>query len=142
MKASRGPPPNQCPIKARASVLFLLLVTVASLLVGVIPGHAAAPVTRTGYVAVRDGTLLKYTVVLPGAGGRFPTLMEYSGYEPGTVPDAPYIARFVPQGYAFIGVSLRGTGCSGGGWDFFQPIEAVDRYAGIQGIARQRGAER
>ena len=64
--------------------------------------------------------------------------MEYSGYEPGTVPDAPYIARFVPQGYAFIGVSLRGTGCSGGVWDFFQPVEATDGYDVIEWIARQQ----
>jgi putative CocE/NonD family hydrolase len=138
MKASRGRLPNHCPVRARVSLFFLVFVTVASALVGVTPGRAAASVTRTGYVAVRDGTLLKYTVVLPRASGRFPTLMEYSGYEPGTVPDAPYIARFVPQGYAFIGVSLRGTGCSGGVWDFFQPVEAVDGYDVIEWIARQR----
>ena len=121
----------------RSLALLLSLLVVVSLLAGAAPGNAVAPVRRTGYVAVRDGTLLKYTVVLPKATGRFPTLLEYSGYEPGTTPDAPYIARFVPQGYAFIGVSLRGTGCSGGTWDFFQPIEAVDGYDVIEWIARQ-----
>ena len=121
----------------RRFVALVLALVVVPLVGANTPARAADPVRRTGYVAVRDGTLLKYTVVLPAATGRFPTLMEYSGYDPGTTPDEPYVARFVPKGYAYIGVSLRGTGCSGGVWDFFQPVEAVDGYDVIQWIARR-----
>ena len=34
-----------------------------------------------------------------------------------------YIRQFVEEdgGYAYIGVNLRGTGCSEGTFDFFQP---------------------
>ena len=92
MKASRGRMTNQCPVIRRYLALVLALVVVP--VVGATTSATAeASVQRTGYVAVRDGTLLKYTVVLPNATGRFPTLMEYSGYDPGTVPDAPYIEQ-------------------------------------------------
>jgi putative CocE/NonD family hydrolase len=96
-----------------------------------------APARESGYVTVRDGTLLHYTVVRPAGSGRFPTLFTYDGYDAGSNPDPGYISQFVPQGYAFIGVSLRGTGCSGGVWDFFQPAEATDGYDVIEWVARQ-----
>src|SRR3954466_6492192 len=100
----------------------VLLVCLVALLVGLAlaattsRAKAAAPsVTQTGYVTVRDGTLLKYTVVRPAGPGPFPTLFTYDGYDAGSNPDPGYVAQYVPEGYAFIGVSLRGTGCSGGG---------------------------
>ena len=122
----------------------VLLLCLAALLVG-LPlasvtrtAKAAAPsVTQSGYVTVRDGTLLKYTVVRPTGPGPFPTLFTYDGYDAGSNPDPGYVAQYVPEGYAFIGVSLRGTGCSGGVWDFFQPAEATDGYDVIEWIARQ-----
>ena len=122
----------------------VLLLCFAALLVGVplathtTPAKAAAPPVReSGYVAVRDGTLLHYTVVRPAGPGPFPTLFTYDGYDAGSNPDPAYVAQYVPQGYAFIGVSLRGTGCSGGVWDFFQPVEATDGYDVVEWIARQ-----
>jgi putative CocE/NonD family hydrolase len=99
---------------------------------------APAQVRESGYVEVRDGTLLHYTVVRPAGKGPFPTLFEYSGYDPGMNPDQPYIDRFVPKGYAYIGVNLRGSGCSGGVWDFFQPKEATDGYDVVEWIADQQ----
>jgi len=41
---------------------------------------------------MRDGTTLRYTVVRPVGGAKRPTLFEYSGYDPGTNPDANYIS--------------------------------------------------
>ena len=123
----------------------VLLVCLAALLVG-LPlvttgaGKAKAAtqrVTQTGYITVRDGTQLKYTVVRPAGTGPFPTLFTYDGYDAGSNPDPGYIAQYVPEGYAFIGVSLRGTGCSGGVWDFFQPAEAKDGVDAIRWIAAQ-----
>jgi putative CocE/NonD family hydrolase len=122
----------------------LLLLCLGALLIGLplatrtAPAKAAAPqVKETGYIAVRDGTLLKYTVIRPTGTGPFPTLFTYDGYDAGSNPDPGYVAQYVPEGYAFIGVSLRGTGCSGGVWDFFQPAEATDGYDVVEWIARQ-----
>src|SRR5581483_9587287 len=98
---------------------------------------ATSQVTQTGYITVRDGTQLKYTVVRPAGPGPFPTLFTYDGYDAGSNPDPGYVAQYVPEGYAFIGVSSRGTGCSRGVWDFFQPAEAKDGVDAIRWIAAQ-----
>ena len=46
-----------------------------------------------GYVTMADGTDLAYTVVRHTGDGPFPTLFEYSGYNPGRSPDDGYIDR-------------------------------------------------
>ena len=132
-------------IQVRKTLLFVLVV---ALFGAGLPARAAteapstiaapAPIRESGYIEVRDGTLLHYTVVRPAGDKPVPTLFEYSGYDPGMNPDQPYIDRFVPQGYAYIGVNLRGSGCSGGTWDFFQPKEATDGYDVVEWIAKQK----
>ena len=99
----------------------------------------ATPIRESGYLEMDDGVALRYTVVRPDGPGPYPTLFEYSGYDPGTNPDASYIRRFVENdgGYAYIGVNIRGTGCSEGTFDFFQPREAVDGAAVIAWIREQ-----
>ena len=107
-----------------AAVAMLAAVT---LVVG--PSRAADPPgtqRETGYITLPDGVKLAYTAVYPSDGASHPTLFEYSGYNPGAVPDEPYIARYVPKGYAFIGVNIRGTGCSSGTFDFFEPQQGRD----------------
>lgn len=126
----------------RARLALVALATLVAAAAVVPAGRAAAPaprVTETGYVKVSDGTLLNYTVVRPATSTTtpVPTLFEYSGYEPGLVPDQDYVARFVPKGYAYIGVNLRGSGCSGGTWDFFSPREAKDGAEVVEWVARQ-----
>ncbi|HTD77513.1 MAG TPA: hypothetical protein VK898_07745 [Chloroflexota bacterium] len=39
----------------------------------------AAPVQKTGYIAMSDGVRLRYAVELPAAAGRFPVAMKYDG---------------------------------------------------------------
>ncbi|MEA2452779.1 MAG: hypothetical protein QOG04_1489 [Actinomycetota bacterium] len=96
------------------------------------------PVIReSGYLTVRDGIELAYEVVRPAGGGPSPTLLTYDGYNAGTNPDANYITRYIPRGYAFVGLNLRGTGCSGGVFDFFQPSEGPDGFEAVEWIARQ-----
>jgi hypothetical protein len=97
------------------------------------------PVREQGYLTMADGTKLAYTLARPPGPGPFPTLLEYSGYDPGRDPDASYIRQFVEQdgGYAYLGVNLRGTGCSEGTFDFFQPQEAIDGAAVIAWARRQ-----
>jgi putative CocE/NonD family hydrolase len=125
----------------RARALLIALAALLGLLVVPSGGSAATvPVTRvTGDLTMKDGTTLRYTVVRPTGGGRLPTLFEYSGYDPGTNPDARYISDYVSSGagYNYIGVSLRGTGCSSGTFDFFQPAEAKDGAAVIAWVRQQ-----
>lgn len=122
---------------------MLRRILAAALLLGclvAVGGEArAATVRESGYLEMSDGTELRYTVVRPEGPGPFPTLFEYSGYDPGTNPDASYIRRFVEGdgGYAYIGVNIRGTGCSEGTFDFFQPREAVDGAEVIEWITGQ-----
>lgn len=94
------------------------------------------------YIETRDGTLLSAYVTLPAGStesdGPFPTLVEYSGYEPSN-PQAADPARLTLPllGYALVQVNVRGTGCSGGSYDGFAEIERLDGYDVIETIASQ-----
>jgi predicted acyl esterase len=54
----------------------------------------------------------------------YPTLIEYSGYgyaDPsGPVNGIAVLANLM--GFAVVDVNMRGTGCSGGAYDFFEPL--------------------
>ncbi|HXY92621.1 MAG TPA: CocE/NonD family hydrolase [Acidimicrobiia bacterium] len=93
-----------------------------------------------GYIRTRDGTLLSADVVLPGpvADGPYPTVVEYSGYDPSN-PDGHQPASTLAQllGFATVGVNLRGTGCSGGAFDYFEPLQSLDGYDAIETVAAQ-----
>ena len=93
-----------------------------------------------GYSKTRDGTLLSVNVKLPGPvdEGPYPTVVEYSGYDPSN-PDADQPASRVAQllGFATVGVNLRGTGCSGGAYNYFEELESLDGYDVIEAVAAQ-----
>ncbi len=93
-----------------------------------------------GYLETRDGTLLAYNALLPGPpeNGPYPTLVEYSGYDPAN-PDAPQPSSLIASvlGYAVVGVNMRGTGCSGGTFQFFETLQTTDGYDAIEAIAAQ-----
>ncbi len=116
------------------------------------------------YIETRDGTLLSAYVVLPGPPeqGPYPTLVNYSGYDPsqpgmpldlGEGIDMEVLCIFLPLlcdvpnhpsgligaliGYATVGVNMRGTGCSGGAYDFFEPAQLTDGYDVIETVAAQ-----
>ena len=92
------------------------------------------------YVETRDGTLLAINVTLPGPidGGPYPTVVEYSGYSPAD-PDSPQpsTALATALGYATVGVNMRGTGCSGGAFQFFETLQSTDGYDVVEIIAAQ-----
>lgn len=97
-----------------------------------------------GYLRMRDGTLLAAYIVLPGPGnnGPYPTVIEYSGYDPANPQDG--IGGLQPSslissvlGYAVVGVNIRGTGCSGGAFQFFEPLQWTDGYDVVETIAAQ-----
>jgi len=107
-----------------------------------------------GYLTTRDGTKLAISVhppqdvanVLPvGAqlpslpSGPTPTLIEYSGYgyaDPaGPQSGIAILANLM--GFTVVDVNMRGTGCSGGAYDFFEPLQSLDGYDVIETVARQ-----
>ena len=99
--------------------------------------------TGYGYLKTRDGTLLSYTVRLPGPvdKGPYPTVVEYSGYDPSnpyqwssTAPSSQ-IANIA--GYAVVGVNIRGTGCSGGSFFLWEDAQATDGYDVVETVAAQ-----
>lgn len=92
------------------------------------------------YVTMRDGIELAIMVRLPGPAdqGPYPTLIEYSGYTPAD-PNNPQPGTLLASalGYATVGVNIRGTGCSGGAFQFFEQLQSTDGYDIIESIAAQ-----
>jgi predicted acyl esterase len=106
------------------------------------------------YLTVRDGTKLAIDVHPPTdvtdaapAGvhapglptGPRPTLIEYSGYgyaDP-SGPDSGIAIIANLMGFTVVDVNMRGTGCSGGAYDFFEPLQQLDGYDVIETIAHQ-----
>jgi uncharacterized protein len=111
------------------------------------------PSSGYSYLTTRDGTKLAIDVhpaqdVTTAAGPQLPpdptntphpTLIEYAGYGYAN-PDGPesgisVIANLM--GFTVVDVNMRGTGCSGGSYDFFEPLQSLDGYDVIETIARQ-----
>ena len=69
----------------------------------------------------------------------YPTLIEYSGYgyanPAGPKSGIAVLANLM--GFAVVDVNMRGTGCSGGAFDFFEPLQNLDGYDVIETIAHQ-----
>jgi dipeptidyl aminopeptidase/acylaminoacyl peptidase len=101
------------------------------------------PAGGYGYVSTRDGTQLAIAVRLPGPSdeGPYPTMVEYSGYgyanPAGPESGLSQLANIL--GYAVVDVNMRGTGCSGGAFDFFEPLQGLDGYDVIETVARRPG---
>src|SRR3954462_12065808 len=105
------------------------------------------PTSGYGYMTMRDGTKLAIDVHPPSdisnaapvgihlpkslatpPGSPSPTLIEYSGYgyanPAGPTNGIAILANLM--GYAVVVVNMRGTGCSGGAFDFFEPLQNLD----------------
>jgi predicted acyl esterase len=97
------------------------------------------PATGYGYLTTRDGTKLAVDVHLPAGSGPYPTLVEYSGYgyaDP-SGPDSGIAAIANLLGFAVVDVNMRGTGCSGGAYDYFEALQSLDGYDIVETVARQ-----
>src|SRR4029077_15528399 len=117
-----------------------------------------------GYMTMRDGTKLAYTTHPPtdvvnslplpsaladqihllspsdpSAINKAPTLVEYSGYgyarPSGPVSGIEALANLM--GFTVVDVNMRGTGCSGGAFDFFEPLQSLDGYDVVETVAHQ-----
>src|SRR5436305_7551287 len=115
------------------------------------------PKSGYGYLTTRDGTKLAIYVHPPQdwakalsnsqgipppvfpSNGPYPTLIEYSGYgyaDP-SGPQSGISAVANLMGFAVVDVNMRGTGCSGGAFDVFDPLQNLDGYDVIETVARQ-----
>src|SRR4051812_15854839 len=116
-----------------------------------------------GYMTTRDGTKLAYDVhpptdvanslplpaaltnaitaaaPPPSSLNPSPTLVEYSGYgyanPAGPVSGIEALANLM--GFTVVDVNMRGTGCSGGAFDFFEPLQNLDGYDVVETVAHQ-----
>jgi predicted acyl esterase len=97
------------------------------------------PSAGYGYLTTRDGTKLAVDVHLPAGTGPYPTLVEYAGYGYANPAGGDRsIAQLATMlGFAVVDVNMRGTGCSGGAFDFFEPLQGLDGYDVIETVARQ-----
>ncbi len=97
------------------------------------------PTDGLGYITTRDGTTLSAGVWLPGApeDGPYPTVVEYSGYTPSDPESSGFSDVFTALGYAYVGVNIRGTGCSGGSFRYFEYTQSLDGYDAIETVAAQ-----
>jgi len=97
------------------------------------------PTSGYGYLRTRDGTRLAIDVRLPGGHGPYPTVVEYSGY--GYADPAGAQSAISPilnlLGFAVVDVNMRGTGCSGGAYDYFERLQSLDGYDVVETVARQ-----
>ncbi|MDX6595731.1 MAG: uncharacterized protein QOI72_1113 [Solirubrobacterales bacterium] len=115
--------------------------------------NQSIPSSGYGYLTTRDGTKLAIDVhppqdvthVLPGVelpplpAGPTPTLIEYSGYgyanPAGPESGISILANLM--GFTVVDVNMRGTGCSGGAYDFFEPLQSLDGYDVVETVAHQ-----
>ncbi len=100
------------------------------------------PGSGYGYLTTRDGTQLAIDVHPPSSRrtqGPVPTLIEYSGYGYANPagPESGLAAVANELGFAVVDVNMRGTGCSGGAFDYFEPLQNLDAYDVIETIAHQ-----
>jgi putative CocE/NonD family hydrolase len=121
-------------------------VAMAALAAYAQPGPPSAPAIprQFGYIATRDGTRLAYVAYRPAAEGKFPTILYYDPYAGGGTGNDrfpqggwPPSVRWLKAGYAFVYVSVRGTGCSQGVLDVSGPHEGPDGADVIDWIGRQ-----
>lgn len=137
---------------ACAGVVVACLLALLALMPAPAGAAGRAPWARrvTGYLAAQDGTKLRYSVLLPRARGRFPVVMNYSGYDAGSIGGRSYRrgetamspqldAQLLRAGYAVLGVNMRGTGCSAGGaFRLFDRTWGTDGRDAVEWAARQR----
>jgi predicted acyl esterase len=118
--------------------------------------NQSLPQDGYGYLTTRDGTKLAVNVHPPQdvadalplpdgvelptlPSGPTPTLIEYSGYgyaDPAG-PQSGIAVLANLMGFTVVDVNMRGTGCSGGAFDFFEPLQSLDGYDVVETVARQ-----
>ena len=104
----------------------------------VVVGNASAQaINRFGVaMAMRDGVHLVANIWIPGATGRFPTILIRTPYDKTPQFLRYKIPNYLAAGYAIVIQDTRGRGDSEGVFDFYFP-EGHDGFDSIEWIARQ-----
>ncbi len=105
---------------------------------------AAASGQEFGYMPLKDGNRLAYTLHRPAKEGRFPTLLIYNMYDASAITpswnqtETSEITDYLERGYAVMGLNVRGTGCSTGEEDALHAAQVGrDGAEAVEWIARQ-----
>jgi predicted acyl esterase len=103
-------------------------------------------------IAARDDTSIGARVYRPDGAGPFPALFGASPYrfDNNSLPASPQflwretgpIEWYVEQGYAYVHMDVRGSGRSGGSFEFLGRGEQNDLYDAIEWIAAQPWSNR
>ena len=98
-------------------------------------------------ITVRDGTEIGAAIYAPEGSGRYPALLAASPYryDNNTLPAGPQflwretgpIEFYVKRGYAYVHMDVRGSGKSGGEFEFLGENEQRDLFDVIEWIASQ-----
>ena len=98
-------------------------------------------------IAARDGVKLGLRVYRPDGGGKSPALFGASPYrfDNNSLPASPQflwretgpIDFYIANGYAFAHLDVRGSGRSGGKFEFLGRNEQQDLYEAIEWVGRQ-----
>jgi uncharacterized protein len=127
-------------MRRRVTLSTLLALAACALPASALPASASASVKSWGYLDRPDGTRLRYVTERPAETGRFPVVLFSDYYSGGTDYDRAVeqlMAELTARGFAVVGVSVRGTACSSGVFDFFEPgwvgdMRAALDFAGTQ----------
>src|SRR2546428_3032454 len=113
-------------------------------------------ITKEVSITVRDGTTIGALIYAPDSqtagSGRHPALLAASPYryDNNALPAGPQflwretgpIEFYVKSGYAYVCMDVRGSGKSGGQFEFLGPNEQNDLYDVIEWIAKQSWSNR
>ncbi len=115
----------------RLSVLLAILVVSAPLLA---QNSYGMKIDFDQRVKMRDGVELSADVYRPDAPGRFPVILSRTPYnKPGAFANAKI---FVPHGYVFVAMDVRGRGDSDGKFVPYRN-DGIDGYDAIEWAAQQ-----
>src|SRR5262249_23461070 len=108
---------------------------------------SGTPTPEVAMVKVRDGVEIGVAVYAPQGGARYPALFAASPYrfDNNILPASPQflwretgpIDFYVEQGYAYVHMDVRGSGRSGGNFQFLGRHDHEDMYDVIEWVARQ-----
>jgi uncharacterized protein len=133
-------------MRRRVTICTLLAVAGCALPASASSAEASASVRSWGYLERPDGAKLRYTTVRPAESGRFPVVLFTDYYSGGTHYDRAsekLMAELAAREFAVVGFSVRGTACSSGAFDLFDPrwvgdMRAAVDFAGTQAWSNGR----
>ena len=130
-----------------AGAAATLIANAPALAQGSPPASSGQIDDRVQTIKVRDGTTIAVRIYRPKADGRYPALFAASPYrfDNNKLPASPQflwretgpIEFYVSNGYAYVHMDVRGSGRSGGEFEFLGRNDQQDLYDVIEWVGRQ-----